>query len=219
MYKTLSFPDLGLAFRRPFVFFGKRTRQFNQTACPPSMTHRAAIIMILAAVGHLGVRGFLPAGRFALRAPFSVSRSIGRAASFSGSPTALSATDAVSSADATGALHVVPRMKVRNIIESPAEAVLGKEVYLKGWVRTLRAQKELAFIEVNDGSFRQGLQAVAESSIPTFGAVSTLSTGAAVSIRGIVIESPVRMHAVQCVFCFAHGFGSRIPSGVALFHQ
>eukprot|EP00614_Pseudopedinella_elastica_P025822 CAMPEP_0172618238 /NCGR_PEP_ID=MMETSP1068-20121228/78043_1 /TAXON_ID=35684 /ORGANISM="Pseudopedinella elastica, Strain CCMP716" /LENGTH=530 /DNA_ID=CAMNT_0013424341 /DNA_START=78 /DNA_END=1670 /DNA_ORIENTATION=- len=84
-----------------------------------------------------------------------------------------------------------PRMRVRQIQDSDASQVVGKEVYLKGWVRTLRAQKSLAFIEVNDGSSRQGLQAVVDaSSCPSFDAVSTLSTGAAVSVRGVVVESP-----------------------------
>ena len=74
--------------------------------------------------------------------------------------------------------------------------MVGKEILLKGWVRTLRAQKALAFVEVNDGSSRQGLQAVysvdniadgvkTASSIFTE-TIASLSTGASVSIRGII---------------------------------
>ena len=34
---------------------------------------------------------------------------------------------------------------------------------LRGWVRTVRAQKDLSFVEVNDGSSLSGIQAVVTS--------------------------------------------------------
>ena len=37
---------------------------------------------------------------------------------------------------------------------------IGDKVQLRGWVRTVRAQKELSFVEVNDGSNLSGIQAV-----------------------------------------------------------
>jgi aspartyl/asparaginyl-tRNA synthetase len=39
-------------------------------------------------------------------------------------------------------------MKVKTINDAAPADVVGKEVVVKGWVRTLRAQKSLAFIEV-----------------------------------------------------------------------
>jgi asparaginyl-tRNA synthetase len=92
------------------------------------------------------------------------------------------------------------RLRVRDVLDAEATEVVGKEIVLKGWVRTLRAQKSLAFIEVNDGSSRRGLQAVysadnvavmAGPSECAHGSnfadtVASLNTGAAVSIRGVV---------------------------------
>jgi hypothetical protein len=52
-----------------------------------------------------------------------------------------------------------PRLKVRAIQESAPESVLGQEVWVKGWVRTVRSGgAELAFLEINDGTSRAGLQ-------------------------------------------------------------
>ena len=40
------------------------------------------------------------------------------------------------------------------------DATDGKPVVIKGWVRTVRKQKTLAFVEVNDGSNMKGIQCV-----------------------------------------------------------
>uniref|UniRef100_A0A7S2MHU0 asparagine--tRNA ligase n=1 Tax=Octactis speculum TaxID=3111310 RepID=A0A7S2MHU0_9STRA len=86
------------------------------------------------------------------------------------------------------------RLRVREILNAPEDEIVGKDVTIKGWVRTLRAQKTLAFIEVNDGSSRFGLQAVCEASnLENFDeVVKELSTGASVSIQGRLIESPAK---------------------------
>lgn len=60
---------------------------------------------------------------------------------------------------------------------------IGKELKICGWVRTIRDQKNFAFIEINDGSNLSGIQIVAEE----FG---TLTTGASVSVVGTLVESP-----------------------------
>ncbi len=49
------------------------------------------------------------------------------------------------------------RMKVKEIAAS-TDAILGKEVVVKGWVRTVRSQKAFSFIELNDGSAPKGIQ-------------------------------------------------------------
>ena len=101
-----------------------------------------------------------------------------------------------SSSSSSSSSPQLPRLRVREIQEAEPADVVGKEILLKGWVRTLRAQKALAFVEVNDGSSRQGLQAVysvdniadgvkTASSIFTE-TIASLSTGASVSIRGII---------------------------------
>lgn len=62
--------------------------------------------------------------------------------------------------------------------------LLGKTITLCGWVRTVRDQKNFAFVEINDGSTLVGFQVIVE------GDTTNLSTGTSVKIEGIVVESP-----------------------------
>jgi hypothetical protein len=55
----------------------------------------------------------------------------------------------------TTATGIVPRVKTADAT-SPSEG----PVLVKGWVRTVRKQKTLAFVEVNDGSNLSGIQCV-----------------------------------------------------------
>ena len=47
----------------------------------------------------------------------------------------------------------------RRVKTADAE-VSDEQVSIKGWVRTVRKQKTLAFVEVNDGSSMSGIQCV-----------------------------------------------------------
>lgn len=53
--------------------------------------------------------------------------------------------------------HVISCYQVRDIMDASAD-MLGKEVLVKGWCRTVRDQKAFSFIEVNDGSLPKGIQ-------------------------------------------------------------
>eukprot|EP01041_Mallomonas_annulata_P005703 gene5703-11509_t len=84
----------------------------------------------------------------------------------------------------------IDRVKIKKIFDSDStKGIIGQTISVKGWVKTVRDQKKFAFIEVNDGSCITGIQAVVDCSIPSFGEVSKLSTGAAVEVIGTVIES------------------------------
>jgi asparaginyl-tRNA synthetase len=67
---------------------------------------------------------------------------------------------------------------------------LGEKLLLQGWVRTVREQKNFAFVEVNDGSSLTGMQVLVDASLDTYAEVSKLATGAAVEVEGIIVESP-----------------------------
>lgn len=79
-------------------------------------------------------------------------------------------------------------MKVKKILEAD-DSVLGQTVKVLGWVRTVRDQKQFAFIEVNDGSSLTGIQAVAGADLPSFSQIEQFTTGAAVEIVGEIVES------------------------------
>lgn len=76
---------------------------------------------------------------------------------------------------------------------------VGDKVQLRGWVRTVRAQKNLSFIEVNDGSSLSGIQAVVTSAADGAALLANgdVSTGAAVIIDGTVVESKGGKQAVE----------------------
>jgi asparaginyl-tRNA synthetase len=73
----------------------------------------------------------------------------------------------------------------RTKIVSITSDLLGKTIILCGWVRTVRDQKNFAFVEINDGSTLAGFQVIVDSSM-----VQDLTTGASVKIEGSVVESP-----------------------------
>ncbi|KAA8494513.1 Asparagine--tRNA ligase [Porphyridium purpureum] len=83
------------------------------------------------------------------------------------------------------------RMRVRRILEAD-EAILGTHVKVNGWVRTVRDQKQFAFINVNDGSNVTGIQIVVPSEKLQGYAelMKQLSTGCSVAVLGTVVESP-----------------------------
>ncbi|KAJ1636618.1 hypothetical protein T492DRAFT_376050 [Pavlovales sp. CCMP2436] len=83
------------------------------------------------------------------------------------------------------------RTVVRTLLESEESSVVSTSVLVKGWVRTVRSQKTLSFINVNDGSSLAGLQIVAEvAGMTDYEAVmARIGTGAAIAVTGIVVAS------------------------------
>jgi asparaginyl-tRNA synthetase len=69
----------------------------------------------------------------------------------------------------------------------------GREVEARGWVRTKREAKGLAFIELNDGSTFKGIQVVIESGPgldeASARALAKAGTGASISVRGALVVS------------------------------
>ena len=66
----------------------------------------------------------------------------------------------------------------------------GKEINVKGWVRTKRVSKNVAFIALNDGSCIHNLQIVVDTNQISEDILSRINTGASLSVDGIIVESP-----------------------------
>lgn len=90
------------------------------------------------------------------------------------------------------------RTKISAIKKSPDEglSLVGQEVTLKGWIRSVRDQKHFIFIDLNDGSTLSGLQILVDPSLPALDR-EFLTTGAAISVTGTVVESPGKGQAVE----------------------
>ncbi len=72
-----------------------------------------------------------------------------------------------------------------------ADQKIGQTVTVSGWIKTQRDSGSIGFIELNDGSCFKNLQVVLEENkVPNFKEVTKLGVGAAISVTGVVVESP-----------------------------
>ena len=66
-----------------------------------------------------------------------------------------------------------------------------QEVYVTGWVRTIRDSKAFGFIELNDGTFFKNIQIVfSQDKLDNYAEIAALNVGAALRVRGILLETP-----------------------------
>ncbi|UFS68669.1 asparagine--tRNA ligase [Geomonas sp. RF6] len=77
------------------------------------------------------------------------------------------------------------------------EGEVGTEVSVKGWVRSLRTGKGVAFIALNDGSCLTSLQIVLDATLPDFEEISRLGTGSAIGVEGTLVASPAKGQSVE----------------------
>ncbi len=77
--------------------------------------------------------------------------------------------------------------RIKNILASTS-ARNGVEIC--GWVRTRRDAKGFAFLELNDGSCLNNLQCIVDEGTEAWQALEGVNTGAALSLRGDLVESP-----------------------------
>lgn len=78
---------------------------------------------------------------------------------------------------------------VRDLYRKTEEFV-GREVTVGGWVRSNRDSKNFGFLVVNDGTFFEPLQVVYGSALENFETLRKLNVGAAVIVRGTIVETP-----------------------------
>jgi len=65
----------------------------------------------------------------------------------------------------------------------------GSQVLVKGWVRTRRGSKSVSFIALNDGSTIKNVQIVCEIEKFDEELLKQITTGAAISVKGTIVES------------------------------
>ena len=73
----------------------------------------------------------------------------------------------------------------------------GSEVLVKGWVRTKRGNREIAFIALNDGSTIKNVQIVVDKNSETESILPRITTGACIGVRGDLVESLGSGQAVE----------------------
>lgn len=66
----------------------------------------------------------------------------------------------------------------------------GKEVTVGGWVRSNRDSGKFGFLIINDGTFFEPLQIVYGEGLPNFRELCRINVGAALIVRGTIVETP-----------------------------
>lgn len=83
------------------------------------------------------------------------------------------------------------RLRIRELLFGK---LIGQQVTAKGWVRTFRNNQ---FIALNDGSTNNNLQAVVDFNNTPESILKRITTGAALSLTGKLVESPAKGQAVE----------------------
>jgi asparaginyl-tRNA synthetase len=91
------------------------------------------------------------------------------------------------------------RIIIKDILK---DGSVGESIVVKGWVRTRRGNKQVSFIALNDGSCLNNIQIVADNELFDENIIRKITTGAAISVEGIVVASEgsgqtVEIHAKQ----------------------
>lgn len=93
-------------------------------------------------------------------------------------------------------------MKRERLVDMLKRTDFGAEVEAKGWVRTRRSSKSVSFIALNDGSTIKNIQVVVDLEKISEDSLKQVTTGACVSVKGILVESigsgqAVEIHATE----------------------
>ncbi|WP_311441290.1 asparagine--tRNA ligase [Hoylesella buccalis] len=105
-------------------------------------------------------------------------------------------------------------MKRTKVVDVLRSTDFGKEVVVKGWVRTHRSSKAVDFIALNDGSTIKNIQIVVDPSKVNADTLKSITTGACLCVTGTLVESQGKGQSVeiQCKDIEVYGLcGSDYP--------
>lgn len=90
-------------------------------------------------------------------------------------------------------------------------SLLGQEVTVMGWVRTRRGNKNVAFIQLNDGSTIKNIQIVLDLADFSDEQLKLVTTGSAIKVDGILVESMGKGQSVEVQGKTLEIFGTADP--------
>ncbi len=88
-------------------------------------------------------------------------------------------------------------MKTQRIAEILKSGNTGCDITVKGWVRTKRGNKNVAFIALNDGSCVANIQIVVDLASFNDEQLKLITTGACIRVDGKLVESPASGQGVE----------------------
>jgi len=89
------------------------------------------------------------------------------------------------------------RFEVIELIKPQSTLPIGEIINVKGWVRTRRGNKNVAFVALNDGSVIHNIQVVFDLAQFDESIIKKVNTGACISVMGTLVESPAAGQPVE----------------------
>lgn len=89
------------------------------------------------------------------------------------------------------------RLEIVYLLKNDVESLIDTTVNVKGWVRTKRGNKQVAFIALNDGSTILNLQIVADLNNFDENVMKRITTGASLNVTGKLVRSQGKGQSVE----------------------
>ena len=105
-------------------------------------------------------------------------------------------------------MEKIERTEIVNLLK---RTDYGAKVNVKGWVRTRRGNKNVGFIAMNDGSTINNVQVVVDMSKFNEEDLKPITTGASLSVNGILVESMGKGQSVEIQAEEIHIYGTADP--------
>ena len=88
-------------------------------------------------------------------------------------------------------------MKRTKVVDALKSTDYGKDIVVKGWVRSHRSSKAVDFIALNDGSTIKNVQVVVDPASMDAEELKSITTGACIGVEGTLVESQGKGQAVE----------------------
>ncbi len=99
-------------------------------------------------------------------------------------------------------------MRIKELLKSRD---FGHEVVARGWVRTRRGNKNIAFVALNDGSIIHNIQIVIDMTAFDEELIKQVTTGSSIEVKGKLVESPGKEQQVEIHAASLKVFGTADP--------
>ena len=94
-------------------------------------------------------------------------------------------------------METIRRTEIKDLFCDKAKELVGKAIKIKGWVRTKRGNKNVAFIALNDGSTIKNIQIVVDIALFSEDVLKNITTGACLCVEGLLVESMGKGQTVE----------------------
>lgn len=90
----------------------------------------------------------------------------------------------------------IRRVRIADLMKHPKDYI-GKEVDVKGWVRSRRGNKYVQFVALNDGTTIKNLQIVFDTEKFSEETLKPVSTGSSIHVQGLLVESQGKGQTIE----------------------